>query len=191
MIKTIAIAVVVLLVVSLGAVLAYAASKPDTFRVQRATSIKAPAEKIFALLNDLRAQASWSPFEKDPNMKRTHSGVPQGVGAVYEWDGNREVGAGRIAITESTPPFRIALALDMIRPFAAHNVVEFTLEPRGDLTGVTWAMHGRQPYLAKIMSTFIDCDAMVGREFERGLANLKSLAEGQAVAATASAPGAR
>jgi uncharacterized protein YndB with AHSA1/START domain len=177
MIKTVFLTVVVLLVVTLGAVLAYATTKPDTFRVQRATSITAPPEKIFPLLNDLHAHKSWSPFEKDPNMKRTHSGAPHGEGAVFEWDGNREVGAGRIAITESRAPSKVTMALDMLKPFEAHNIVEFTLEPDGSSTSVTWAMHGPQPYLAKIVSTLIDCDKMVGTQFEEGLANLKALAE--------------
>ena len=183
MIKTIALTVVVLLVVSLAAVLAYAATKPDAFRVQRATVIKAPADKIFPLINDLRAQSTWSPFEKDPDMKRTHSGPPQGPGAVYEWDGNRQVGAGRIAITDTKAPSnaqtpsKVTLALDMSRPMEAHNVVEFTLEPNGDATNVTWTMHGAQPYLAKVMATVIDCDKMVGSMFEEGLGKLKALAE--------------
>src|SRR5262245_2534644 len=173
--------------VAIAAVLAYATTRPDTFRIARSTSIKAPAEKIFPLINDLRAQATWSPFEKDPNMKRTHSGAQQGTGAVYEWDGNREVGAGRIAITDSQPSSRVILSLDMIKPFAAHNTVEFTLEPNGDSTGVTWSMHGEQPFLAKVMSVFIDCEKMVAPQFEEGLAKLKALAETQAIAATPAA----
>ena len=183
MIKTIALTVLVLVVVALGAVLAYATTKPDSFRVQRGITIKAPAEKIFPLINDLRAQSTWSPFEKDPDMKRIHSGPPQGPGATYEWDGNRQVGSGRIAITDAKAPAdakapsQVTLALDMFRPMEAHNVVEFTLEPNGDGTNVTWAMHGAQPYLAKVMSTVIDCDKMVGSMFEEGLGKLKTLAE--------------
>ena len=177
MIKTVALVVIVLLVVSLAGVLAYAATKPDTFQVQRAAIIKAPADKIFPLINDLRAQSTWSPFEKDPDLKRTHSGPAQGAGATYEWDGNRQVGAGRIAITDAKAPSQVTLALDMFRPMEAHNVVEFTLQPQGDATTVTWAMHGAQPYLAKVMSTVIDCDKMVGSMFEEGLGKLKALAE--------------
>ena len=173
--------------IAIAAVLAYATTRPDTFRIARSTSIKAPAEKIFPLINDLRAQATWSPFEKDPNMKRTHSGAAQGTGAVYEWDGNSEVGAGRIAITDSQPSSRVTLALDMIRPFAAHNIVEFTLEPRGESTGVTWSMHGEQPFLAKVISVFIDCEKMVAPQFEEGLARLKRMAEAQSMAGTSAA----
>src|SRR5215204_4099846 len=158
-------------------ILIYAASKPDAFQVQRSTDIPAPPEKIFPLIDDLHAHTSWSPFEKDPAMKRTHSGAPRGEGAVYEWEGNRQVGAGRIAITESKPPSRVTMALDMLRPFAAHNIVEFSLEPQGNTTSVTWAMHGNQPYMAKVMCMFMDPDKMVGSQFEEGLAKLKALAE--------------
>jgi hypothetical protein len=110
-------------------------------------------------------------------MQRTHSGAPSGPGAVYEWSGNREVGAGRLAILDSTPS-KITMALDMLKPFKAKNTVVFTLEPNGSAaTAVTWAMHGAQPYLAKVMSTFINCDKMVGSQFEQGLAKLKAIAE--------------
>jgi hypothetical protein len=188
MIKTIAIAVAVLLVVGVAGVLAYAATKPGTFRVQRAILIKAPAEAIFPFINDLRAQSAWSPFEKDPAMKRTHSGSAQGPGATYEWDGNREVGAGRITIIDATMPTRVALELEMIRPMAAHNQVEFTLQPQGGATIVTWTMQGEQPYMAKVMSTFIDCDRMVGGMFEEGLAKLKTLVETKVAAMPAREP---
>jgi len=158
--------------------LIYAASKPDAFQVQRSTDIPAPPEKIFPLINDLHAHTTWSPFEKDPAMKRTYSGAPAGKGAVYEWDGNRQVGSGRIAITDSAPPSKVAMRLEMFRPFKADNVVEFTLEPQGNpTTRVTWTMHGRQPFMAKLMGTFINCDKMVGSQFEEGLAKLKGLAE--------------
>jgi uncharacterized protein YndB with AHSA1/START domain len=169
--------VAIVLVLAVAAVLVYAATRPDTFRIQRTTSINAPPQKIFPLIDDLHAHTTWSPFEKDPAMKRTHSGAPRGEGAVYEWDGNRQVGAGRIAITESRPPSKVVMALDMLRPFAAHNTVEFLLEPQGNATNVTWAMHGRQPYMAKVMCMFMDPDKMVGSQFEEGLAKLKTLAE--------------
>jgi uncharacterized protein YndB with AHSA1/START domain len=174
----------IVIAVAFAAVLAYAASKPDTFMVRRSASIAAPPEKIFPMIDDLRAQSAWSPFEKDPNMKRTHSGAPRGKGAVYAWDGNRQVGAGRIAITESVPSSKVVLLLDMSRPFKAHNTVEFTLDRIGagtNVTGtkVTWAMQGRQPYMAKVMGLFVDCDKMCGGLFEEGLAKLKALAEGE------------
>jgi hypothetical protein len=171
MIKIIAIVVVVLIAALLG----FAATKPDTFRVQRAASIKAPPEKIFALINDFNSWGSWSPYEKkDPTMKRTLSGTANGKGAVYEWDGNKEIGKG---ITESSLPSKVTIKLDFVKPFEAHNIVEFTMEPKGDSTNVTWAMHGSNSYLAKIMSIFFSMDRMVGKDFETGLANLKTVAE--------------
>jgi len=182
MVTTILIIIAILLAVAIGAALIYASTAPDRFMISRSALIGAPAERIFPLINDLHAQSQWSPFEKDPNMKRVHSGAPAGKGAIYEWDGNREVGAGRIAITDSVPPSRVSLALDMSRPFAAHNTVDFVLEPNDAgtrvMTKVTWAMQGRQPFMAKVMSLFINCDKMVGSQFERGLAKLKALAEG-------------
>ena len=185
--------IVIVIAVAFAGVLAYAATKPDTFQVQRSTSIAAPPEKIFPMIDDLRAQSAWSPFEKDPNMKRTHSGAPRGKGAVYAWDGNRQVGAGQIAITESVPPAKVVLLLDMARPFKAHNTVEFTLDridagttsgtkvtgTKVTCTKVTWAMQGRQPFMAKVMGLFVDCDKMCGGLFEEGLAKLKALAEGE------------
>jgi uncharacterized protein YndB with AHSA1/START domain len=159
--------------------LIYAATKPNTFMVQRAALIAAPPERIFPMIDDLRAQSAWSPFEKDPNMKRSHSGAPRGTGAVYEWDGNWQVGAGRIAIIQSVPSSKVVLLLDMSRPFKAHNTVEFTLDRDGAGTKVTWSMQGRQPYMAKVMGLFINCDKMCGGQFEEGLAKLKALAEGE------------
>jgi uncharacterized protein YndB with AHSA1/START domain len=177
MLTTIAVIVVILLV-SVGAVLIYAATKPDTFRVQRAIGINAPPEKIFPFLNDFRRWSAWSPWEKlDPELKRTHSGAESGPGAVYAWEGNRKVGAGRMEITDAPPPSRVAIKLDFIRPFEAHNTAEFTLEPKGDLTTVTWTMHGRNIFFGKVMSVFLDMDKMVGKDFETGLANLKAAAE--------------
>jgi uncharacterized protein YndB with AHSA1/START domain len=163
--------------IAVAAVLLIAATKPDTFSIRRTATIKAPAEKIFPLIDNLRAQSAWSPFEKDPAMKRTHSGAPAGKGAVYEWDGNRQVGRGRIEIVESKPASSILLKLDMFTPFEAHNMVEFTLTPNGSGTAVTWAMQGRQPYMAKVFSTIVNCDRMVGGQFEEGLAKLKALSE--------------
>jgi uncharacterized protein YndB with AHSA1/START domain len=174
MFKKIAIVVVVLI----AALLVFAATKPDTFRVQRAASIKAPPEKVFALLNDFQRWEAWSPWEKkDPAMKRTFSVVTSGKGAQYAWEGNREVGQGRMEIAESVPPSKVAIKLDFAKPFEAHNTVEFTLESKGDATNVTWTMLGDTPYLAKIVHVFLDMDKLVGKDFEAGLANLKTLAE--------------
>jgi len=174
MIKTIAIAIVV----ALAALLIFAATRPDTFRVQRATSIKAPPDKIFSHINDLRNWGSWSPWEKkDPAMKRMLSGAPSGKGAVYAWEGNKEVGVGRMEITESTPASRLTIRLDFLKPFEAHNIVEFTLAPEGESTKVTWAIYGPMPYISKLMSLFFSMDGMIGKDFESGLASLKAVAE--------------
>jgi uncharacterized protein YndB with AHSA1/START domain len=170
--------ILVIVAVVIAAILAYAATKPDIFRVQRSIIIGAPAEKIFPHINDFHQWRAWSPYEhKDPAMQRTFSGAATGPGAIYEWDGDKNVGKGRIEITEATPPSRVAINLDMIKPFAAHNKVELTLQPQGDATTVTWAMQGHAPYLAKIMHVFMNMDRMVGGDFEIGLANLKAVAE--------------
>ena len=174
MITIIALVVVVLIV----AVLVYAATKPDTFRVRRATNIKAPPEKIFALINDYHHWVSWSPYEKlDPAMRRTYSGAASGTGAVYEWEGNSKAGKGRMEITDTAPPSKVVIKLDFVKPFEAHNIVEFTMEPTGASTNVTWDMHGPSPYLAKVMHVFFNMDRMIGKDFETGLANLKAVAE--------------
>jgi uncharacterized protein YndB with AHSA1/START domain len=175
MFKTIAIIVVVLV----AAVLIYAATEPDAFRVQRSARIKAQPEEIFPLLSDLHRHRAWSSWEKkDPGMKRAYSGASSGKGAVYEWDGNKEIGRGRMEITESVPHSRVVFAMHFIEPFEAQNTAEFTLEPRGDATTVTWAIYGPRPYVAKVMHLFFDMDRMIGREFDAGLASLKAIAEG-------------
>jgi uncharacterized protein YndB with AHSA1/START domain len=174
MMKIIALVIVILILGALG----FAATKPDSFRYERSISIKAPPEKIFAILNDLHKGALWSPFEKlDPNMKKHFSGAETGVGSVYEWDGNSKAGAGRMEIVESVPSSKIVLTLDFLKPFEGHNKAEFILTQQGENTNVTWAMYGPNPYIGKVMSLVFDCEKMVTREFETGLANLKSLAE--------------
>ncbi|MGH8660412.1 MAG: SRPBCC family protein [Burkholderiales bacterium] len=174
MIKKIAIAIVVLI----AGVLIFAATKPDTFRVQRAAGIKAPPEKVFALINDFKRWDAWSPWEKkDPAMKRSWGAVTSGKGATYAWEGNSEVGQGNMEIVESVPSNKVALKLDFVKPFEAHNIVVFTLEPKGGTTNVSWAMEGPVPYFAKIIHVFINMDSMVGKDFEAGLASLKALAE--------------
>jgi len=174
MLKIIVIAIVVLV----AAVLIVAATRPDTFRVERSASIKAPPEKIFALINDFNRWGAWSPWEKkDPAMKRTFGATTSGKGASYAWDGNKDVGQGSMEIAQSVPPSKIELNLDFVRPFKAHNLVVFTLEAKGEATNVTWAMQGDLPYFAKIIHLFVNMDKMVGNDFEAGLSNLKSIAE--------------
>jgi uncharacterized protein YndB with AHSA1/START domain len=177
MLKTLSIIGAVLGVVVV-AVLIYAATKPDTFRIQRTTSIKAPPETIYALIEDFHRWEAWSPWEKiDPALKRSYSGSPSGKGAVYAWDGNKDVGQGRMEIVESSPPSKLTLKLDFMKPFEAHNRVVFTLLPQGDATTVTQAMDGPSPYLSKLMGLVFNIDRMVGDKYEEGLASLKALAE--------------
>ena len=157
----------------------------NTFRVQRSISIQAPPEKIFAVLNDFHQSVSWSPYEKkDPAMKRAFSGPESGKGAVYSFEGNKEVGKGQLTITETIPSSKIVMALDFEEPFEGHNIVEYTLDAKGGATDVTWAMHGQQPYVGKVIGLFIDCDKMIGKDFEVGLANLKALSETHLKAST-------
>jgi uncharacterized protein YndB with AHSA1/START domain len=170
--------IVAVLIVGIAVVLLLAAIKPDTFRVQRATTVNAPPEKIFALINDFHGWGAWSPYEhRDPAMKRSYSGAASGKGAVYEWEGNKNVGKGRMEITDTSPPAKIVIKLDFISPFEAHNVAEFTMDAQGGSTNVTWAMHGPAPFVSKLMQVFFSMDNMVGKDFEVGLANLKTLAE--------------
>jgi len=174
MFKLIALIVVVLLV----AILAYAATRPDSFSVERSTSIKAPPEKVFALINDFHNWATWSPWEKlDPAMTRHYSGAAQGDGTIYEWVGNSKVGSGRMEIISAVPAKKILIKLDFLKPFEAHNFAEFTLTPSGDGTTVTWKMYGPNPYIAKVMQVFCSMDKMVGKDFATGLANMKANAE--------------
>lgn len=168
----------IVIVVLIAAVLLHAANKSDTFRVERSASIQAPPERIFPLINDLRAFNSWNPFEKkDPNLKGRYSGPAGGRGAGYAFDGNKDVGKGSIEILESSSPSKVTMRLSMVEPFEAQNTVEFTLVPNGGNTNVTWAMQGPARYLAKLVHVFIDMDKMVGKDFETGLASLKAAAE--------------
>jgi uncharacterized protein YndB with AHSA1/START domain len=170
--------IAIVIVVAIAGVLGFAATKPDTFTVQRATTIKAPPDKIFALINDFRRWNAWSPWDKkDPMMKRTYLNAMSGKGAVYAWDGNKDVGQGSMEIIDSVPPSKIALKLDFVKPFEGHNTVEFTLDSKGDATSVTWVMKGPTPFIGKIIHVFINMDKMVGGDFEEGLANLKASAE--------------
>ncbi len=170
--------IAIVLVVAIAIILILAATKPDTFSVQRATTVKAPPERIFPLINDFHQWGTWSPYEtKDPAMKRSYSGAASGKGAVYGWEGNKNVGSGRMEILDSSAPSKIVIKLDFFTPFEAHNTAEFTMLPQGDATNVTWLMHGPLPFMGKIMHVFINMDRMVGKDFEIGLANLKRLTE--------------
>jgi Polyketide cyclase / dehydrase and lipid transport len=170
--------VAIVLAIAIAIVLILAATKPDTFSVRRAATVRAPAEKIFPLINDFHRWGTWSPYEaRDPAMKRSYSGPANGVGAVYGWDGNNNVGAGRMEILETSPPAKIVIKLDFFKPFEGHNTAEFTILPQGDATDVRWVMHGPAPFMSRLMQVFINLDRMIGKDFEIGLANLKRLTE--------------
>jgi hypothetical protein len=173
MLKIIAIAIVLLI----AALLAYAATRPKSFSVQRSIAIKAPPQKIAGMIDDFHNWGAWSPWEKlDPAMKKTYSGAAAGQGAVYDWTGNSKVGTGRMEILE-TSPARTTIKLDFLKPFEAHNTAEFALEPAGDSTSVTWEMHGPSPYMMRVMGIFLNMDKAIGKDFETGLANLKTVSE--------------
>jgi uncharacterized protein YndB with AHSA1/START domain len=170
--------IAVILAIAIAAVLILAATKPGTLRVQRSTSIKAPAEMIFPLINDFHQWRSWSPYEnKDPAMKRTYGGAEHGKGAVYAWEGDKNVGSGRMEILEAAAPQKIAIKLDFFTPFEGHNTAEFTMLPQGDGTHVTWVMHGPARFVTKLIQVFMNLDNMIGKDFEAGLANLKKITE--------------
>ena len=170
--------IAIILALAIAVVLILAARKPDTLRVRRAISIKAPAETLFPLINDFHQWGGWSPYEhKDPAMQRTYSGAERGKGAVYAWNGNNNVGSGRMEILEASAPSKIVIKLDFFKPFEGHNTAEFTILPQGDATNVTWLMHGPAPFMHRVMQVFLNIDNMIGRDFEAGLANLKKLTE--------------
>ena len=174
MLKTIAIVIAVLV----AAVLVYTAMQADTFHVERSIVIKAPPEKIFPNINGFHQWEAWSPWEKiDPAIKRTYSGAESGKGAAYGWQGNKDVGTGRMEIVESTPSSNVLIKIDFMEPFEGHDMVQFTLAPQGDGTKVTQAMYGPNPFLAKLMGLFFSMDKMVGQKYEEGLASLKAIAE--------------
>lgn len=158
-------------------VLIIAGMKPSEFRVTRSAKINASPERIFPHVNDFHRWVNWSPYESlDPDMRKTMSGAPSGVGAIYEWEGNAKAGKGRMEILDSSLE-RIGIRLDFEKPFKANNLAEFAFRPNGAATDVTWSIHGPQPFMSKVMSVFVNMDHLIGRDFERGLQNLKSAVE--------------
>src|SRR6185437_8137573 len=161
-------AIVVLLIIVVGA-------RPSGFRVTRSARIEAPADIVFASVNDLHKWEAWSPWaKKDPNAKSTFSGADAGSGACMAWAGNKEVGEGRMTIIESRPKELIRIKLEFLKPFKATNTAEFNFKSLGDQTEVTWSMFGKNNFMGKAFHMFIDCDKMIGRDFEKGLANLNA-----------------
>ncbi len=167
------------LAVVLAAFAAFVSTRSDTFRIERSTRIDAPADVAFAQVNDFHAWEAWSPWAKvDPAMKQSYEGPAAGVGAGYAWEGNDKAGKGKMTITESRAPQRVAIKLDFLEPFAATHAVEFAFKPAGEgKTDVSWTMTGNKNFLSKAMCVFMDMDAMIGPDFEKGLAGLKRESE--------------
>ena len=169
MLKKILIAGLIVIIAFLG----FVALRPADFRVERSLAIAAPAQALFEQVNDHHNFAKWNPFlALDPNVKNTYSGPDSGVGAVCAWDGNSDIGAGSATITDSKPGELVRMRMDWIRPMAGVATVEFTFKPEGDKTTVTWAMYGQNGFMGKLVSLFMDCDKMVGPQFEKGLNDL-------------------
>ena len=166
------------IVVLIALILVAAAFQPSEYKVERRIQIAAAPAAVFSHVNEFRKWQAWSPWEKlDPEMKRTFSGPTAGVGAVYAWTGNSDVGEGRMTISESRPAELVRVNLEFIKPFEASSVTDFTFKPEGNQTAVTWTMVGKNNYVSKVMCMFMNMDKMVGGDFERGLATLKALAE--------------
>ena len=170
--------IILLVALLIVAVLVFAATRPNSFSVQRSTRINAAAQAVWPLLTDFHRWPEWSPWEKlDPSMQRTHSGAGQGVGAIYEWNGNNKVGAGRMEITEAQAHSQVKMKLDFLRPFKSSNVAEYTLVDQGGATDVSWTMSGPATFITKLMGIFVSMDKMIGKDFEEGLAKMKTVAE--------------
>lgn len=169
--------ILITVVAAVGLLLIYAATRPDNFRIERSVRIEAPPERVYGLIGDLHQFNRWNPFlRKDPAAQGTYSGTPSGKGARYAWQGEK-VGVGQMEIVDTAAPANVTMNLDFIKPFEAHNMADFTLKPEAGATQVTWAMYGPAPFLSKLMQVFVSMDRMVGKDFEDGLSNLKTLAE--------------
>lgn len=172
--------IIAVIVALIAAILLFAATKPNTFSVVRSIRIHGSEADIFAQLNNFSRWKAWSPWEKmDPSMQRIISGSEEGVGAKYEWIGNKKVGHGSMEITEAVPSQKLVIKLDFLEPFEAHNTAVFTLTREGQEVNLRWEMHGPNVFMGKLMSIFMDMDKMVGKDFEEGLVNLKKLVEAE------------
>lgn len=170
------------LAVGIAGILIYAAMLPKDFRVSRSIAINATAETIFPLINGLRRFNEWNPFAKqDPTIVIAYDGPESGKGARYAWDSKGRAGKGSSAITDTSAPSRIDMRLDMEKPIEGHPNIVFTLQPSGTATEVAWTMAGPHPYINRVMSTVFNMDKMIGGTFERGLSDLKALAEKSAI----------
>lgn len=154
------------------------AKQPSEFCITRMNTISAPASAVFAQVNDLQKWEAWSPWAKlDPNATNAFEGPASGTGAGMSWSGNNKVGAGKMTITESSPNDFIRFKLEFLKPFKATNTAEFTFKPDGNQTTVTWSMTGTNNFMGKAMGLIMNCDKMVGGQFEQGLAAMKSVVE--------------
>jgi hypothetical protein len=174
MLKTILISLAVIVIV-LAVIVAL---QPSEFRVARSTTISASPATVFAQVNDFHKWEAWNPWGKiDPAMKQAYAGAPAGNGAIYTWAGNNEVGEGRMTITESRPNDLILVKLEFFKPFSGNSLAEFTFKPAGNQTVVTWSMTGQNNFMAKAVHLFMNMDKMIGGQFEKGLAEMKAVAE--------------
>ncbi len=165
-------------VIAIGVFLIVVALQPAEFHITRSATIGAAPAAVFAQVNDFHLWEAWSPWQKiDPTMKQTYEGAASGTGAVVSWIGEKDAGQGRMTLTESRPSESIKIRLDFIKPFDATNAVEFTFKPEGNGTQVSWIMDGRKNFVMKAFGLFMDMDKCVGGDFEKGLAQLKSVAE--------------
>ncbi len=170
--------VFIVIAILLVALAGFIALQPSDFCIARTTTFSAPAEAVFAQINDFHQWETWSPWAKlDPNAKNSFEGPISGEGSSFRWAGNKEVGEGSMTILESRSPTFIKIKLEFLKPFAAVNTSEFTLVPQGNSTTVTWAMYGKNNFVSKAMSLIMNCDKMVGGMFEKGFANMKSIVE--------------
>lgn len=165
----------------IAVILIIAAFKPATFGVERKIVIDAPPEVVFAQVNDLHKWEAWSPWAKlDPNSKQTFEGPATGKGSSQAWDGNNEVGAGKMTIIESQPPSRIDINVEFYKPMAGTNLTEFTFTPQGSKTEVAWKMSGKNGFVGRLFCLFVNMDKMLGDQFEQGLNSLKAVSESAA-----------
>lgn len=178
MLKKILLGIVVMFVVLIAVFLVMVMMQPAHYQVERSATINAPAPAVFALVNDFHKWDSWSPWAKlDPAMKQSYEGTTAGTGAIYSWAGNSEVGVGKMTITESRPSDLVKIKLEFIKPFAATNATDFTFTPSGNSTNVKWTMAGDNNFIGKAFSLFMNMDKMIGNDFDKGLAQMKKVAE--------------
>jgi Polyketide cyclase / dehydrase and lipid transport len=194
--KKVLVVLVLVFAIGIGGFLAFASTRPDSYRVERSQRIDAPVEVVFAHIDNFKSWAAWSPWDKrDPAMKRSYDGPTNGVGAGYAWAGNKEVGQGRMTITESKPPrggsseaAHIAIRLEFIKPFASVATSDFNVKPEADhATTASWVLEGQNNLMGKAFGVFMNMDKMIGGDFESGLASLKAVAEAEARRAAAPA----